>query len=79
MTQLQHDLHTEFPEYESQIHRLKTEDAHFRRLFDEYHEVNKDVIRTESGVEAHSDDYTEALKKKRLALKDELFEILIKS
>lgn len=71
-----HDLHHEFPEYESQIHQLKESDAHFRKLFDEYHDINKEVQRIEAGVENTSDDYAEECKKKRLHLKDELFAIL---
>ncbi len=76
MTEAKHDLHHEFPEYEEQIHRLKESDNHFRRLFDEYHVVNKEVKRIEQGVENTSDDYAEECKKKRLKLKDELFEML---
>ena len=71
-----HDLIHELPEYKDEIHRLKTEDNHFRRLFDEYHKVNKEVHRIEQGVEAHADEYVEDLKKQRLSLKDELFSIL---
>jgi uncharacterized protein YdcH (DUF465 family) len=38
MTIEKHDLHHEFPEYKEEIHRLKMNDAHFRRFFDEYHD-----------------------------------------
>ena len=71
-----HDLISEFPEYREQIHELKTQDNHFRNLFDQYHEVNREVHRIEQGVEAHADEYTEDLKKKRLDLKDQLFDML---
>lgn len=71
-----HDLHAEFPEYERLIHALKESDNHFRRLFDEYHEVDKEVHRIESGIENTSDEYAEECKKRRLKLKDKLFEIL---
>lgn len=71
-----HDLVHEFPEYREKIHELKESDNHFRALFDEYHIVNKEVHRIEQGVETPSDEYTEDCKKKRLKLKDELFEIL---
>ena len=73
-----HDLHHEFPEFHDEIHTLKESDAHFRRLFDEYHEVNKEVQRIESGVENTSDAYAEDRKKARLALKDQLFDMLKK-
>jgi uncharacterized protein YdcH (DUF465 family) len=71
-----HDLHHEFPEYYDAIHELKQSDGHFSRLFKEYHEVDHEVHRIESGAENTSDDYLEERKRKRLALKDELFHIL---
>lgn len=71
-----HDLVHELPEYRERIHELKTTDNHFARLFDEYHEVNKAVLRMEDGVENVADETLEEEKKKRLALKDELFKIL---
>lgn len=71
-----HDLVHELPEYRDRIHDLKTTDNHFARLFDEYHVVNKAVLRMEEGIEAVSDAVLEEEKKKRLALKDELFKIL---
>lgn len=52
--------------------RLKTQDAHFARLADEYHEVNREVHRIEAETEAASDERTETLKKQRLALLDEI-------
>ncbi|WP_259780372.1 YdcH family protein [Aestuariispira ectoiniformans] len=71
-----HDLVHELPEFRDLIHELKTKDNHFARLFDEYHRVNKSVLRMEEGVENVSDETLEEEKKKRLALKDELFKIL---
>lgn len=71
-----HDLHAEFPEFADKIHELKTNDAHFARLFAEYDEADKEVRRIEQEVETPSDDYTEEVKKKRLHLKDQLFAML---
>ena len=71
-----HSLAKELPEFKEKIHELKMNDNHFSRLFDEYHNLDNEVIRIEEGVENSSDDYLETLKKKRLALKDELFQIL---
>ena len=74
-----HDLIHEFPEHKALIHELKMSDNHFRGKFDEYHEVNKEIHRAEQGVDAHSDEYMEEIKKKRLELKDALYAILMKS
>lgn len=73
-----HDLHNEFPQHEEKIHSLKISDTHFRRIFDEYHHVNKDIHRVEtSGV--YTDDELKTLKSKRLHLKDELLSMLEKN
>lgn len=74
-----HDLAHEFPEYKEQIHRLKATNAHFARLFEEYHEVTKQLGRIAQEIEAVSDRVAEDCKKKRLALKDELFSMLKKA
>lgn len=71
-----HDLHHEFPEYENQIHQLKTSDNHFRKLFDEYHNINNEVHRIETGAEATSDETLNKLRMQRVHLKDELYQIL---
>lgn len=72
-----HDLHHEFPEFTDEIHHLKMNNAHFSRLFKDYHELDHEVNRIEQGVENTSDEYLEGLKIKRLRLKDELF-VMIK-
>lgn len=74
-----HDLIHEFPEFKDRIHDLKMNNNHFRRLFDEYHEVDHEVHRIETGAENTSDEILEELKKKRLHLKDQLAEMLRES
>ena len=71
-----HDLVHELPEYRDTIHNLKMTNNHFARLFDEYHVVDHEVHRIETGVENTSDDYLEQRKKVRLHLKDELYRII---
>jgi len=71
-----HDLVHELPEYRDVIHALKTNDAHFSKLFDEYHEIDHEIHRIETGLETPSDDYIEERKKQRLQLKDELFAMI---
>jgi hypothetical protein len=71
-----HDLASEFPEYREQIHQLKMSDAHFARLFKEYEEVSKQVMRIEQDIDKVSHVLEEKFKKQRLALKDELFGML---
>lgn len=71
-----HDLLHELPEYRDTIHNLKMTNQHFARLFDEYHEVDHEVHRIETGVENTSDEYLEERKKVRLHLKDELYRMI---
>ena len=71
-----HDLIHELPEHREAIHKLKTSNNHFARLFDEYHEVDHEVHRIETDVETTSDEYLEEKKKQRLHLKDELLKII---
>ncbi len=71
-----HDLVHELPEYKDRIHELKLSNRHFAKLFEEYDEIDHQVRRCETEVEVHAHDFVEELKKKRLALKDELFRML---
>lgn len=71
-----HDLIHELPEYRDIIHDLKISNTHFSRLFDQYHKVDHEVHRIETGIETTSDEYLEEKKKQRLHLKDELFQMI---
>ena len=67
-----HPLNDEFPEDHETIHRLKTENAHFRRLMEDYEKVDKEVFRMEEGIETPEDAVLTEEKKKRLDLKDQI-------
>ncbi|NDC29826.1 MAG: DUF465 domain-containing protein [Bacteroidetes bacterium] len=71
-----HDLRHEFPQFEQKITELKTSNHHFRSLFDQYHEVNNQIYRIEMNVEVHSDELLNALRHKRVNIKDQIFVIL---
>jgi uncharacterized protein len=76
MSEGHHDLAHEFPEHKQAIHELKQHDGHFTRLADDYHNVCKELHRIEAGNETPADDYVEALKVRRLHLKDDLYAML---
>ena len=78
MSHVPHELAEEFPDKVEKIHSLKITDAHFTKLFDEYHQINREIHRIETQVEAASDERTTDLRKKRLHLKDEIASILSK-
>ena len=71
-----HDLVHELPEHRETIHKLKMTDAHFSKLFEQYHEVDHEIHRIETDIETTSDDYLEEKKKLRLHLKDELLSMI---
>lgn len=71
-----HDLLHEFPEHKATIHELKLNNAHFAKLFDEYHEIDHEVHRIEQGSENTGDAYLETRKKERLLLKDKLYAMI---
>lgn len=76
MSHTPHELAEEFPEHATKLHELKTADSHFARLADEYHEVNRAVHRAETNVEPMAEEAEIELRRKRLALKDEIARIL---
>lgn len=71
-----HELADTFPADAAALRRLKQEDAHFARLAERHHQVNRAIHRIEAGVEAASDERLEALKKERLHLLDEIAAML---
>jgi uncharacterized protein len=72
MSHVAHELAEEFPEQTDLIHELKTSNAHFARLAEEYHEVNRAIHRAETRVEPVSEEAEQELRRKRLHLKDEI-------
>lgn len=76
MSNTPNELHDEFPEHAARLHALKMSDAHFVRLAEDYHRLNRDIHRAETDVEPTSDEHLETMKKQRLHLKDEIAAIL---
>lgn len=79
MANTPHELAEEFPDKAAAISALKQSDAHFARLADEYHSLNREVHRAETNVEPVSDLAEADLRKTRAALKDEIWAILSKA
>ncbi len=77
MSHTPHELFEEFPDRVEKIKELKLNDAHFSRLYDEYHEINRKVHVAETDIKPTSDAHLEELRKQRLLLKDQLFAMLV--
>ena len=72
MSHTPHELAEEFPEHADKIHGLKTSDAHFAKMAEVYHTLNRAVHRAETDVEPTSDDVITDMRKERLQLKDKI-------
>lgn len=78
MSNTPHKLGDEFPDQLDAIHALKTKDAHFSRLLEEYDEVNDQIHREETRIDPASDEDETGLRRRRLALKDAIAAALAK-
>ena len=65
-----------FPDDAEALHRLKLTDAHFARLAEQHHAVNREIHRVETEIEPASDERLEELKKERLHRLDEIAAML---
>jgi uncharacterized protein len=72
-----HDLKHEFPEHEEKIHELKISNNHFKKLFEDYHEVNNSIHAIETDAVHTTDEALNQLRIKRVQLKDQLYQIII--
>ena len=72
MSHVPHDLTEFFADQVDRLHDLKTTDPHFARLHEEYHDLNRRIHRAETDIEPTSDPAIEDMKKRRLALLDEI-------
>lgn len=76
MSHTPHELAEEFPEHVEKMHEMKQSDAHFAKLFDAYHDINRAVHRAETNIEPTDDFNMESMRKERLKLKDEIYGML---
>lgn len=71
-----HDIAEEFPEFRHRIDVLKSSDSTFSQLLYEYDGMDKKIYGIEQMMLPVSDAYFGQLKKRRVALKDRLFDML---
>ncbi len=68
-----------FPEYRDLITQLKTTDRHFMNLFDKHNDLDQKIKNMEAHIEHATSVEIETLKKEKLALKDEMYQLLRKA
>lgn len=76
MVHTPHELAEDFPGEQEKIAKLKAENAHFAKLVDSYHEINRAVHRAETDVEPTDDVHMIDMRKQRMKLKDEIAALL---
>lgn len=76
MSHTPHELHEEFPDLADKISEMKQNDAHFARLADEYHDINRQIHGAETLVSPVEELTEVEMRKKRANLKDQLYHML---
>jgi uncharacterized protein YdcH (DUF465 family) len=65
-----------FPEFRELISELKSENRYFLKLFDQHNALDQRIKLIEARLEPGSHDEIEIMKKQKLAIKDELYQLL---
>ena len=73
---VRHHINDEFPEFNTIIERLKNTNQQFARLLEKYNAADKEIYGYEQRRQPVTDSYLEQLKKWRLQLKDQLYNML---
>ncbi|SMP33797.1 YdcH family protein [Shimia sagamensis] len=76
MSNTPHELAAEFPEFVEKMHELKVSDKHFAKLAEDYHELNRKVHAAETNVAPREELSEVDLRKRRGAMKDEIYAYL---
>ncbi len=76
MSNTPHTLGEEFPGQMDKIHALKISDSNFAQLLADYDGVNDEIHLAETNVQPISQDHETALRKRRLAIKDQIAQAL---
>ena len=68
MSHTPHELIEEFPDKVEAMQSLKQSDAHFAKLYDEYHTINRAIHRAETDIEPTDDLHMSEMRKQRMVL-----------
>lgn len=67
-----------FHEYREQVTKLKTTNAHFKKVFDRHNDLHDKIDRAEDGGVDHIDPMEiERMKKEKLKLKDKAYAMIM--
>ena len=76
MSHTPHELAAELPDLAPAISARKLSDPHFARLTEDYHTLNREIHRAETNVEPTEQLHEGELRKQRMALKDEIAQLI---
>ena len=76
MSMIPHELSQEFPGHGERLHALKGTNSHFAQLVRDYDEANQAVHEAETRIAPTDELHEEELRRRRLALKDEIWRML---
>ncbi len=76
MSNTPHTLSEEFPDQLDKIHTLKVSNPSFAQLLIDYDEVNDEIHLAETNVRPTSQDHETELRRRRLAIKDQIAAVL---
>ncbi|WP_264592353.1 YdcH family protein [Sphingobium sp. B10D7B] len=65
-----------FPHDHEVLHALKLHNAHFRTLAERHHLLTRQIYRIETDIEPACDEHLEDLKKERLAILDDMSNLI---
>ena len=65
-----------FPEHREVSPQLRQDNPHFAKIFEEHAELDQEICRRELNPVSRINDDIEALKRKKLRLKDEIYRLL---
>lgn len=68
-----------FPEHRELIAQLRQNNAHFAKIFDEHNDLDHEIIRLEKDPVTSGLEDIEVLKKKKLKLKDEIYQMILQA
>ncbi|TPW33075.1 DUF465 domain-containing protein [Martelella alba] len=76
MPKVPHDLTEELPGFRQRMRELRQQDSRFDRLFQAYHSMNRAIFRAETKIEPADDMHMIFMRRRRMALKDEIYGML---
>ena len=65
-----------FPEFRDLIQVLRDSNPHFSKIFEDHEQLDREIIQLELDPVHQINDDIEALKRKKLRLKDEMYHLL---